>query len=217
MKPANERITPRSLIDKYMPAYDWVERHSLAVLAPPRIVYEALHSADFAKSPLVRALLELRAIPARLTRSHPGSHDRASANRASRPAEKPRAGTLASFRDRGFTILEERPGEEMLIGLIGRFWTPSGGICATNSERFRAPLEDGTARAAWNFTTIPMDGGDSTLLSTETRIEAADVTARRSFARYWLLIRPFSGLIRKLMLRAIRDEAESAAARGKRQ
>jgi hypothetical protein len=42
----------------------------------------------------------------------------------------------------------------------------------------------------------------------ETRIFTPDAVARRRFRRYWLMIRPGSGLIRRLMLRSIRAEAE---------
>ena len=38
-----------------------------------------------------------------------------------------------------------------------------------------------------------------------------DPTARRRFARYWLVVRPFSGLIRMLVLRAAKRRAEAAA------
>ncbi len=46
-------------------------------------------------------------------------------------------------------------------------------------------------------------------LSTETRVHVADPPARRKFRRYWFVIRPFSGLIRILLLRAARRRAEA--------
>jgi hypothetical protein len=51
---------------------------------------------------------------------------------------------------------------------------------------------------------------DGETLSTETRVSAADPSARRRFRLYWLAIRPFSGLIRRVWLRAIKRRAESA-------
>jgi hypothetical protein len=42
----------------------------------------------------------------------------------------------------------------------------------------------------------------------ETRIFTRDAVARRRFRRYWLVIRPGSGLVRRLLLRSIRTEAE---------
>ena len=64
------------------------------------------------------------------------------------------------------------------------------------------------AVAAWNFTVLPTDEGS--LLATETRVRCTDDAARRSFARYWRVVRPFSGLIRTEALRAIRRTAESS-------
>jgi hypothetical protein len=50
------------------------------------------------------------------------------------------------------------------------------------------------------------DGG--TLLSTETRVHALGPSARRRFRLYWLAIRPFSGLLRRALLRGIARYAE---------
>ena len=66
----------------------------------------------------------------------------------------------------------------------------------------------GMAVAAWNFTVLPTDEGS--LVATETRVRCTDAAARRSFARYWRVVRPFSGLIRTEALRAIRRTAESS-------
>jgi hypothetical protein len=44
-------------------------------------------------------------------------------------------------------------------------------------------------------------------LTTETRVQLTDANARRAFRRYWLVIRPFSGLIRRAWLRAIAQRA----------
>jgi len=59
------------------------------------------------------------------------------------------------------------------------------------------------ARAVWNFTGQEAAAG-RTLLSTETRIVCGDAASRRKFRLYWLVVRPFSGLSRLLMLRAVR-------------
>ena len=47
------------------------------------------------------------------------------------------------------------------------------------------------------------------VLSTETRVHVADPAARRKFRRYWFVVRPFSGVIRILLLRAARKRAEA--------
>ena len=71
--------------------------------------------------------------------------------------------------------------------------------------------ERGTARAAWNFLVERTPDGGVTL-STETRVQPADAESARRFRRYWWLVRPWSGLTRRYMLRAIRREAERLAA-----
>jgi hypothetical protein len=46
------------------------------------------------------------------------------------------------------------------------------------------------------------------LLSTETRVRAADRAARIAFRAYWLVVGPFSKLIRRRWLRAVARSAE---------
>ena len=51
---------------------------------------------------------------------------------------------------------------------------------------------------------------DGRTLTTETTVFAADAASRRRFRPYWLVIRPFSGLVRRLWLRAIKRRAEAS-------
>jgi hypothetical protein len=46
-------------------------------------------------------------------------------------------------------------------------------------------------------------------LSTETRVWLTDAQARRRFRAYWLVVRPFSGLVRRSWLRAAKRRAEA--------
>lgn len=191
------------LIDDYLPRYDVRERHRLAVHASPRATYAALRSADLVSAPIVRALLLLRALPGGLRRG------RAGLATLQRNGDAPV--TLRTFESRGFRVIAERPPEELVIGLEGRFWRLEGDLCTPASDAFltSAP-SDGTARAVWNFTVRPAGSGDSEL-ATETRVLCADAAARRRFLPYWLVVRAGSGIIRRAMLRAIRREAEAAA------
>jgi hypothetical protein len=186
------------LIDNFLPRWEARERHRIRIRATPERVYRALRLADLGGHPVVRGLLLLRALPAvLLTRSRL----RELRTDAVQPI------TLAAFEARGFRVLAEDPPHELLIGLEGAFWKPGGELRPVDRESFRALVPPGTARAAWNFRIVPEDAG-SCVLHTETRILTGDAAARRRFRLYWLLIRPASGGIRRLMLRAIRDEAE---------
>lgn len=177
------------LLDRFLPHCDVFERHATTVHAPPERVYAALRTADFAANPVVKLLLGLRGM--RRT--------------------KPKAFDLDTFRHEGFYILADQPPRELVIGLEGPFWKPNCKLLKVDAESFMKPVSRNAARGAWNFFVEPL--GDGTVrLSTETRVLCAD-DARRKFRMYWTFIRPFSGLIRIFMLRAIRKEAESSGTR----
>jgi len=186
------------LIDDFLPRWEARERHRIRIEAEPARVYRALRTTDLGGHPLVRGLLLARALPAALRAGSLLQRWRAD---SSRPI------TLASFEERGFRVLAEDPPHELLIGLEGAFWTPNGALRPVDPDTFRAPVPAGFARAAWNFRTVRRGEG-SCVLHTETRVLTGDPAARRRFRLYWLLIRPGSGAIRRLVLRAIRAEAE---------
>ena len=181
------------LIDELMPRYDVVERHAIDVSASPTAAYEALLRADFGRSGVVRVLEAIRTFPAAIAARRRGS--------AVRPR---RALTLSAMESSGFVRLADVPGQEIVLGIEGRFWALDGGRCSPSAAAFRTtPPQPGTARAVWNFAFTAM-GERRTLVSTETRVLCADAQARRRFLPYWYLIRVGSGLIRRAMLRQIR-------------
>ena len=63
---------------------------------------------------------------------------------------------------------------------------------------------------AFGIWAVPIGRG-STRLATETRVHAADSAARRRFRLYWLVVGPFSALIRRRWLAAARRAAEASA------
>ena len=195
------------LLDDLMPHYDVVERHAVRVRASPDDTFAAIREADLADGPITRALLGVRMLPAAVVaflRSPPDAIAEWRARRARR------RGRLDDFERAGFHVVAVRAPEEIVIGLLGRFWTPRGDLCArVTEESFRTPPPAGQALAGWKFTV--QDRGDgSCTLRTETRVRCA-ADARLRFRLYWLLVRPGSGLIRRSMLRAIRRQAERRA------
>jgi len=107
-------------------------------------------------------------------------------------------------------LIAEAPGEEFVLGIMGRFWTPSGGLVPATADTFRLPPPAGLAQGIWNFHVSPK--ADGTELSTETRVRCGDEATRRHFGRYWRIIRIGSGLIRGSMLRHIRSAAQQGVA-----
>jgi len=184
-----------TLLDELVPGYDVAARYRTQVRADAATVYEALSRADVVASPLIRLLFLLRRLPAWLVRARP----------AARVA--PRLHTLRDLIGRGFGLVAERPGEELVLGTVGRFWRLASALREASAADFATPLEPGLARAAWNFRVIDAGAGH-TELSTETRVQCADAATRRRFRVYWAIVGPASGWIRLEMLRLIRRTAE---------
>ena len=195
------------ILDDLMPRYDVVERHRTTVRAAPAVVYAALRDANLGAGPVTRTLLTLRALPALCIAIVRSPRAAMTEWRQRRPERTVR---LADFERAGFSVVAERPPAELVLGLVGRFWTPGGGLCSgVSAETFRAPPPSGHALAGWNFSIQARPGGE-TELRTETRVLCAPDAVFR-FRLYWLLVRPGSGLIRRSMLHAIRRQAEHSS------
>ena len=99
----------------------------------------------------------------------------------------------------GFEVVAEDE-RELVVAAVGQPWTRRGGKRPVVRD-FTSFAEPGYAKMALNYR---LENG---VLSTETRVYVTDESSRRAFRRYWLLIRPFSGLIRRAWLRAIAKRA----------
>ena len=87
----------------------------------------------------------------------------------------------------GFVMLAEAPGDELVIGVAGQFWRPDGGRCLDlTADEFAGFSRPGYAKGAWNF---------------KLRAESPESS----------LVGPFSGLMRKAILKQIKTEVESKA------
>jgi len=170
------------LIDEFLSEYDFVEKHDISIRADAETIYRAANDVDFCDSFIIRWLFRLRGLS--------GS-----------------GVTLRSLQKSRFEMLGEIPNRELLLGLAGRFWTPGGDLKKIDAESFKSFNLPGYAKAVWNFSLASEAGGNR--LTTETRVKCLDETSRTSFGWYWMLIRPFSGLIRMEMLRAIKHRAET--------
>jgi hypothetical protein len=192
------------VLDAHLPAPDAWERHAVDVGAPPAAVMAALWRADLG-GPVARVLLGLRLLPAALAGD-------AAARARLRDLRARRALTLRDLEAAGFTRLAESP-DAVVFGLTGRFWTPGGGLRPTDPATWAAGPPPGTAQAAWSFVAEARGAGGCRLV-TETRVRCADAATRRAFGRYWSVVRFGSGLLRRLMLRRVRREAERGRPEG---
>lgn len=174
-------------IDEWLPQYQVSSCHSIFVHASDERTYAALRQASFSDLPIVRGLMRLRGY--RIGRSGIPETD----------AQQGRRGSFLELAD-----VSKR---EVVLGIAGRFWRPDGGIIrGLTPAEFAGFHREGYARAAWNFSLTPADGG--TELKTETRVQTFGRAATWKFRAYWFLVNPFSGLIRKAMLREVKRIAE---------
>jgi hypothetical protein len=183
-------------LDEFLPEYDFSEVHSTFVAATSAEVLAAIRELTSREVPLLVAFMTIRRLPAAVRRRRLAPIRRA--------LDAP---LIDQFTRGGFVVLAERP-DELVFGVVGRFWTAEGGVRRVNAEDFVVFDAPGVAKAAMNFHTRAVAGG--TVLSTETRIRATDEAARRRFGRYWRVIMPGSAAIRRAWLRAIRKRAERA-------
>ncbi|MDX2452342.1 hypothetical protein [Desulfosarcina sp.] len=169
-------------IDQFLPQYDVMARYETTVQASVMRAYTAARHLDMHESTIIRMLYRLRGMPAKGL-------------------------TLDGMIDSGFVLLADDAGQEILLGLIGRFWTPSGYLEKVDAAGFAAFHQPGLAKAAFNIAFTPLSEA-SCRVTTETRVYCPDKTSRRRFRIYWMLISPFSGWIRKEWLRIIKARAE---------
>ena len=186
------------LLQKALPEYDVNEIHTIEIHASPERVYEALRQYRFGSSPLFRFLFGLRRLA-----GLPGWLRRKRSVKTAWNFEEPPLLELKPF-----VKVAEAPNEEVVLGLIGKFWQPAPQeVTLADGEAFLRFADPTYAKAAMNFHLTP--NGNITHFSTETRVRVPDPANRRLFRLYWAAIGFFSGVIRADMLRRIKVMAEA--------
>lgn len=185
--------TPTALLDVIMPAYDVQEVHSTHVEAPPGKAFAAILAVTPSETALARPLLWVRTLPARVLGT--GRIDDGLLNRPFLSA--PRTG-----------ILGQEPGEEIVIGLVGKFWMLHGTerVEVQSREHFMTFKTAGFAVSTLSFHVHREANG--VRVTTITRVRTTDPESQRAFLRYWRVISTGSGVLRRTWLRAVKARAE---------
>ena len=180
-----------TLLDELMPEPEHFELHDIWVAAPPAETYRSLLQISGREIRLLGPLMALRKLPALLT----GKAIRGDSNTP----------VIAALVQAGFIQLAEQTDREIVFGVVGRFWklTQNAPLrTVRNRDDFTAFAKPGYAKAATSFL-VRAEGSGSRVI-TETRIRTTDPASARSFRRYWRVVRPGSGLIRRSWLAALR-------------
>lgn len=174
------------LIDRYLPTWQFAERHELALPGvSPAQAFAGLIPGLSTPDPLVERAIALREGPGRLLR-------RLGLSGVSLPAQR--------FGFHSFTLLGTEPNREVAFGLAGQFWRLDYGLLPVADAAAFDGLED-QPKLVLNVCVEPAANGCQ--LVTQTRVHCPTEVLRRRFAPYWYLIRPVSGLIRRRLLRQI--------------
>lgn len=182
-----------TLLDKYVPAFAFNERHAIQVDAPGDKVLDAILSFRPEDDPFFRLMITLRELPMRTARLF-GSG---------------RQTTPKVFGIDDFTLLEH-DDQEVVFGLVGQFWRPDFGLVRiADGAAFAAFQRSGFVKLGLNFAIAPQSDG-RIRLTTETRAFCPDRGARLKLLPYWYAVRPFSGLIRRRILAGLKRRSEAA-------
>ena len=190
-----------TLIDRWLPEWQFGEYHERRVRGSPRQVFAAIRSVRSSDIFLFRTLTFIR----NPSRGAQGEHI------LNPSAEKPILDVAVAG---GFVLLGQDADRELLLGTV--VIAPPDIVLAARQGKtppldpplFRTLGRPGFARAVINFRVIP-DADGRTRVTTETRVHALDRETQRRFARYWRVIYPGSWIIRWSWLRAVESRIAS--------
>jgi hypothetical protein len=193
------------LLDCQLPRFDARQVSTVVVDADTERTYEAVRGLDpdqVARSfPLVRLMGWLRGLPARMP----------SFSRHEKGQPDPQALPADEYRE-AFVVIDEEPGMEFVVGMIGKFMTSTQlEFRHFASEEFSSFVTPGFGKVALNFLVQPY-GATRSLLLTETRTTTTDPVSKEHVRRYWKLIGPFAGLIMRRWLALAKHRAERGEA-----
>ncbi len=190
--PALERLLPEAPV---------VEVQSVVLALRPAEAWEAVRHADLARSPVIRALFAVRAVPARIRHRTPEDL-------------RLRLDDIASSPDRpGFHVLVDDPPREVVVGAVGTVWRPEIDFrYVPTAEEFAAFESAGYVKVAWAIRLTPL-GGQDTRVTVEVRVDATDQDSWRRFRRYFTVVGPWSRLIRRTVLSGLAREHGTRKAR----
>jgi hypothetical protein len=184
------------MLERLIPTPRLLEIDHVDLAAPPERVWRLVRHADLARSPLIRALFELRALPERFSGKHPPTTLLIDQLRST--PEHP-----------GFQLLSERAPLELAVGAIGKVWHGEiPFVHVPDAFAYAAFSEPDFVKVAWSIRLTPL-GARDTRLELEVRVDATDDAAWAKFERYFLLIGPGSHFIRRTWLSGLERELGS--------
>ena len=197
-----------TLADELLPVFDVSDELAVVVEADTDRTWTALTSVDLIevgrRRPLVATLGAARALPEIVAHLLHGESPPATPERLTLHDT-----TQLPANGGGWILLGERPGQELALGLVGKFWRPMIQYADVDAEHFGEFAEPGWAKTVYALSVTAIDD-DHTLLRAVMRTAATDERARRWFRRYWTLgVGSGAHVLVNGLLEVIREDAEA--------
>jgi hypothetical protein len=171
------------LADEFMPVYDISDSVATVVHANRQATWDALMAVDLIEvgrtKPLIGVLGALRMLPETVSHLLHGESPPATPDRLCL-----RDTANVPWQKGGWTLLAERPADEIALALVGKFWRPVISFVPVSVEDFKDFSEPGYAKTVYSLGVSELEDG-ATLLRAEMRVATTDAHARRWFRRYW--------------------------------
>lgn len=199
-----------ALYEELMPVFDVSDEIAVVVAASTEDTWEALVNVDLIavgkKHPLAGALSMARILPEIVVDLiHGETPDQAPDGMRLRDMAGDESGVG------GWVLLGERPGSELALGLVGKFWKPVIEYATVRRDDFAGFSEPGFARTIYAFSLKPI-GADQTLLTAVMRTHTTDAKARKWFRRYWTFgVGSGAHVLVSGLLEMVRESAEAGS------
>lgn len=195
------------LLDDFLPVYDVSDTVAVVVHSGCDEVWEALMKVDLIevgrRRPAVGLLGGLRVLPEVVSHLLHGEA----------PPHVPKRLTLKDtarmpLGEGGWALLGERPGKEIALGLVGKFWRPVIEYAEVPAEDFTDFQRPGYGKTVYALGVESL-GEHGCLLTGTMRTATTDEHARRWFRRYWTFgVGSGAHVLVQALLDMVREDAE---------
>ncbi len=194
-------IDKKRLLQNYLPQPRLVEMNRIFVKAKPEKAWAIVRHFELSSVFWIRWLFGIRMALSKLKGGNVQNE-----NGGLNIDEFTREGS-------GFMILQEIPGEDVVVGSIGQFWHFYIPFAQVTPKQFRNFNKHGWGKLAWAISLKPFKGGST--ISIELRVTATDPESWKKFRRYYAIIGVGSQLIRNAMMAKLKSELGEMTISGK--
>lgn len=174
-------------IQYYLAEPRHTEINRIFVKAKPEVAWEAIRHFDASTIPWIRLLFAIRTIPEKLS----GKYNLHEDNRIG-------IDQIAE-NGKGFMIVREEPGKEVVVGSVGQFWHLNIPFATVKPGEFRNFNQPGWGKLAWATVVEPFLDGST--ISLELRTTATDEHSWKKLKNYYRIIGMGSRPIRSSLMK----------------